>query len=83
MIRCDCLWSKTIKNGGSLKQGLREHGYAVDLVTEGVRRFNMRHAMLTIADPGPMLLGRDGLDVLRSFETKGQDAGNILMPRVT
>ncbi len=65
--------------GPYLEQGLREHGFAVDLVTDG------NHALdyaatgvydLLILDR--MLPGRDGLDILRRLRAGGcSDAGHL------
>src|SRR5262249_20672455 len=52
--------------GPHLEQGLREHGFAVDLVTDGNRALDYAAAGvydLLILDR--MLPGRDGLEILR------------------
>src|SRR5262245_43944208 len=54
--------------GPYLEQGLREHGFAVDLVTDGHR--GLAYAATGVYDLlilDRMLPGRDGLDVLRQL----------------
>jgi heavy metal response regulator len=58
--------------GSYLKQGLREQGYAVDLVTDGVQGFDF--ACSTVYDLlilDRMLPGCDGLDLLRRLRARG------------
>lgn len=58
--------------GDYLVQGLREHGFAVDLVAEGDRGFDYAAAGpydLLILDR--MLPGRDGLEILRRLRASG------------
>jgi heavy metal response regulator len=58
--------------GPYLEQGLREHGFAVDLVTDGDRGLDYAAAAiydLLILDR--MLPGRDGLDLLRRLRAAG------------
>ena len=52
--------------GPQLEQGLREHGYAVDLVTDGQRGLDYAiHGVYDLLVLDRMLPGRDGLDILR------------------
>jgi heavy metal response regulator len=58
--------------GASLGQGLREHGYAVDVVTDGNQGFDYASCGvydLLILDR--MLPGQDGLELLRRLRDKG------------
>jgi two-component system OmpR family response regulator len=58
--------------GGSLQQGLREHGFAVDWVTDGDR--GLDYAATGVYDLlilDRMLPGRDGLDLLRLLRARG------------
>ncbi len=58
--------------GPYLEQGLAEHGYAVDLVADGLRGYEYAASGvydLLILDR--MLPGRDGLDVLGRLRAKG------------
>ncbi|SIO34786.1 two-component system, OmpR family, response regulator [Singulisphaera sp. GP187] len=58
--------------GAHLEQGLREHGFAVDLVVDGKRGFEYASTGvydLLILDR--MLPGRDGLAILRSLRAAG------------
>src|SRR5712672_2365820 len=64
--------------GPYLEQGLCEHGFAVDLVTDGIRAYEYAATGvydLLILDR--MLPGRDGLDVLRRLR-----AGQIRTPAI-
>lgn len=58
--------------GPRLEQGLREHGYAVDLVADGGA--SLRYAATGVYDLlilDRMLPGRDGLEVLRGLRAAG------------
>jgi heavy metal response regulator len=58
--------------GPFLEQGLREHGFAVDLVADGGRGLDYASTGvydLLILDR--MLPGRDGLDILRALRARG------------
>ncbi|MDR3636206.1 MAG: response regulator transcription factor [Isosphaeraceae bacterium] len=58
--------------GGYLRQGLEEHGYAVDLVPDADQGFRFAatgHHDVLILDR--MIPGGDGLDLLRRLRTKG------------
>jgi heavy metal response regulator len=58
--------------GPHLGQGLREHGFAVDLVTDGV--LGLEYASAGVYDLlilDRMLPGRDGLEVLRGLRARG------------
>ena len=58
--------------GGYLRQGLGEHGYAVDLVPDADQGF--RYAATGLYDVlilDRMIPGGDGLDLLRRLRTKG------------
>ena len=62
--------------GPYLEQGLREHGFAVDLVTDGNR--GLEYALTGVYDLlilDRMLPGRDGLDILRRLR-----AGKVRTP---
>lgn len=66
--------------GPYLEQGLREHGYTVDLVTDGNSGFEYAATGvydLLILDR--MLPGRDGLDVLRKLRSSGVQAPTIFL----
>lgn len=58
--------------GRQLERGLREHGFAVDLVTDG--NSGLEYAATGVYDVlilDRMLPGRDGLEVLRKLRTAG------------
>lgn len=58
--------------GASLRQGLREHGFAVDCVLDGLNGFD--HAATGVYDVlilDRMLPGLDGLELLRRLRDKG------------
>jgi heavy metal response regulator len=64
--------------GAYLEQGLSEHGFAVDLVTDGMRGFEYAATGvydLLILDR--MLPGRDGLEILRRLR-----AGDVRTPTI-
>ncbi len=64
--------------GRSLEQGLREQGFAVDLVNDGV--LGLEYAMTGVYDVvilDRMLPGRDGLDLLRKLR-----AGDVRTPAI-
>jgi DNA-binding response OmpR family regulator len=66
--------------GARLAQGLREHGFAVDLVAGGGEAFSYASKGvydLIILDR--MLPGRDGLDLLRSLRAAGATAPAIFL----
>ena len=58
--------------GANLRQGLREHGFAVDLIDHGQGGFD--HAATGVYDLlilDRMLPGRDGLELLRGLRARG------------
>jgi heavy metal response regulator len=66
--------------GPYLEQGLREHGFAVDLVSDGDRGFE--YAATGVYDVlilDRMLPGRDGLDVLRKLRSAGVQTPAIFL----
>ena len=68
------------KMGAFLQQGLREHDYAVDLVTDG--QSAIQYAMREVYDLlilDRMLPGRDGLDVLRELREQGVKSPAIFL----
>jgi two-component system OmpR family response regulator len=66
--------------GANLRQGLREHGFAVDWIDEGKRGFDYAATGvydLLILDR--MLPGRDGLDLLRGLRARGVSTPAIFL----
>ncbi len=66
--------------GPYLEQGLREHGFAVDLVTEGNR--GLEYASTGVYDLlilDRMLPGRDGLDILRGLRARSVSTPAIFL----
>jgi heavy metal response regulator len=66
--------------GAYLGQGLREHGFAVDVVTDGYQGFDYASSGvydLLILDR--MLPGQDGLEVLRKLRAKGVQTPAIFL----
>jgi two-component system OmpR family response regulator len=66
--------------GTRLQQGLREHGFAVDLVADGGQAY--RYAPTGVYDLlilDRMLPGREGLDLLRSLRAAGVTAPAIFL----
>jgi DNA-binding response OmpR family regulator len=66
--------------GTRLEQGLREHGFTVDLVPDGGRAY--RYAVTGVYDLlilDRMLPGREGLDVLRGLRAAGVTAPAIFL----
>lgn len=66
--------------GPHLEQGLREHGYAVDLISDGGEAF--RYAATGVYDLlilDRMLPGRDGLEILKSLRAAGVTAPAIFV----
>ncbi|MHB1556241.1 MAG: response regulator [Isosphaeraceae bacterium] len=64
--------------GRSLEQGLREQGFAVDLVNDGTRGLEYaRTGVYDVLILDRMLPGRDGLDVLRKLR-----AGDVRTPAI-
>jgi two-component system OmpR family response regulator len=58
--------------GACLGQGLREHGFAVDVVTDGYQGFDYASSgVYDILILDRMLPGQDGLEVLRRLRVKG------------
>jgi heavy metal response regulator len=70
--------------GTYLEQGLREHGFAVDLVADGLRGFD--HASTGVYDLlilDRMLPGQDGLQVLRRLRARGIRTATIFLTAKT
>lgn len=70
--------------GPYLEQGLREHGFAVDLVADGIRA--SEYAAVGVYDLlilDRMLPGRDGLDVLRRLRAGGDRTPAIFLTAKT
>jgi heavy metal response regulator len=66
--------------GAYLGQGLREHGFAVDVVTDGYQGFDYASSGvydLLILDR--MLPGQDGLELLRKLRAKGVQTPAIFL----
>jgi heavy metal response regulator len=64
--------------GPYLEQGLREHGFAVDLVTDGNRALDFAATgVYDILILDRMLPGRDGLDILRQLR-----AADVRIPAI-
>jgi two-component system OmpR family response regulator len=66
--------------GAYLGQGLREHGFAVDVVTDGYQGFDYASSGvydLLILDR--MIPGQDGLEVLRKLRAKGVQTPAIFL----
>src|SRR5262245_61171116 len=66
--------------GANLRQGLREHGFAVDLVVDG--RSGLEYAVSGVYDLlilDRMLPGRDGLDLLRQLRERGATTPAIFL----
>jgi two-component system OmpR family response regulator len=66
--------------GPYLEQGLREHGFAVDLVADG--NLGLDYASMGVYDLlvlDRMLPGRDGLEVLRALRARGVQTPAIFL----